>query len=290
MLLPCLTCRHALEDAFTMDPPKQSSHAYNGNVEYSSADSLRSRIANSRALPQTTRSRDDGSGMTTSREGWARAPGTIHATDSARSNRSVGLQAHHSITASRASIPERSPTWQAYITPVESSSGTSPEPPRPQATQRVHDLAQAQANNLVIEAAEHPTSSRVRPGVSWSSLFHVPPRYQDSLSTYLERLLDAYMNRAFGTTLETNLYGFLASTPMNSRPALESPRRALGSSFWSHATGTENAAMVRRVLISLDCFPLRNEEDVDPVPPYEAVWEECYEERFGWASVPAYEG
>ena len=52
--------------------------------------------------------------------------------------------------------------------------------------------------------------------------------------------------------------------------------------------GTSNEALVRRILISFNSLPPEN-EDADPVPAYEELWEERYDARFGWASVPAYE-
>jgi hypothetical protein len=280
-----------------MYPHNGPSHSYEGIVEYSSVDSIQSPILLNRTRPRTTRSRDDDAEMTPSRGLRVRAPWTdsqypSQATDSSRPSRCLVPQAHYPPSATRIPRPQRYRTLDdLQMTPtvrVVSQTRISQSPPRPQPNQSYHDYIQAniedsiqaRADNARIEAAE--CSSRPWPGrISWSDRFHLPPRYRDiSLrSTYSDRLIDAYLNGVFGATLEDNLRGFLIRV----QPVY---RRDLGDLIRGQSIGTREEGLVRRLLVSLNCLP-PEDEDAD-LPPYEDMWEERYDARFGWASVPDY--
>lgn len=282
-----------------MGPYNGPSHAYEGSVEYPSAEGIRSRTSSRRVLSHTTWSRVDGSGMTLSQEQHSRVAersvryANCRSDSYVSSSQCVGLQAHPTTN----SIGE--PTLQRHtmpqdlqITPikrVESSSWTSQEPPRPQDDRHPRDLIRARSDNLVIEAAERATAPRtIRPVSFWRQwqrreLGGSPPRYEDiSYRTdCLGRLLIGYVSHELGAMLEDNMQDFLTRVPRRDMPDVVEMIQA-------DSTGTSSEALVRRILTSFNSLPPTN-EDADPVPPYEELWEEHYDAQFGRANVPVYE-
>ena len=184
--------------------------------------------------------------------------------------------------------PVREELQTAPITRVESAFRMNEEAPRPQVTRLPrNNLTQARADEVFIEATEHAVARGARPGHPlrrwYRELRSQPPRYQDgSYSTeYLPRLMAGYLRYEFGLTLEENMRAL---------------RERVRSEYWmelaenlrAESRGKRDEDIVRRALISLDSLP-PEDEDADPVPPYEERWEEQYDETFGHARVPAYE-
>jgi hypothetical protein len=282
-----------------MGPYNGPLHAYEGSVEYPSAESFRSRSFSHRVLPHTARSPDDGSGMTLSQEQHARVAERRVRCDSYTTDSStprsqcVGLQAHPRANSISEPTLQRYPTLQdLQMTPttrVESSSWTSQEPPRPEDNRHRRDLIRARSDNLVIEAAERATAPRrIRPAIFWRQwhrreLGCLPPRYEDSFhrTDYLPRLVIGYLSHDLGATLEDNTRDFLTRVPTRYMPDV-------AVVIWADSMGTSNEARVRRILISFNSLPPET-EDANPVPPYGGLWEERCDARFGSASVPAYE-
>lgn len=301
-----------LEDiVFEMAPFNVPSHAYEGSVEYPSALPSRSNIYSSYRIPSTTAmGRENCTGTTTSSEQRARVRElslraqsdacTRYTTASQTSGReAVGLQAHDptSSQARRAQPyvatrrqPPDPPQPDLAMTPVRAaaSARTSQEPAPRQTIRRPQNSGiLSQADDLHIESIEHALASRVQPGSyvqQWCrSLFSLPPRYQDSSyrTDYLPSLVRAHLRYEFGPSLEDNMRAL---------------KDRLRPEYWAEVAvmlraeslGTPEEGGVRRILINLHSLPPENEE-VDPVPPYEERWEERYHERFGYARVPAYE-
>ena len=221
---------------------------------------------------------------------------TTHTTHSYRSRHdTVTIQAISLTTPARGAAPRRSlripvreELHMAPTTRVESSYRTNEEAPRPQVTRLPRNrLIQARADELFIEAAEQAVGPRARLGHSlrqwYRDLRAQPPHYQDSSyrTEYLPRLIAGYLRYELGSTVEENIRALRERV----RPEYW---MELAEMLWANSRGTRDEDLVRRALISLDSLPAED-EDADPVPPYEEHWEEEYDETFGSARVPGYE-
>jgi hypothetical protein len=176
----------------------------------------------------------------------------------------------------------------APTTRVELSYRTNEEAPRPQVTRLPrNNFIQAQADELFLEGAEQAVAPRARLGHSlrhwYRDLRDQPPRYQDSSyrTEYLPRLMAGYLRYELGSTVEENMRALRERV----RPEYWVE---LAEMLWANSRGTRDEDLVRRALVSLDSLPAED-EDADPVPPYEERWEEQFDETFGSAQVPGYE-